>query len=52
MFPVRYEQVFYVPDVGILHSHRLENIKSYIRHLSSVTFVDIAVESNNEFTEG
>jgi hypothetical protein len=28
--PVRYELGFYIPDNGILHSHRLENLKSYI----------------------
>jgi hypothetical protein len=30
MFPVRYELGFYTPEDGILHSHRLENLKSYI----------------------
>jgi hypothetical protein len=30
MSPVRYELGFYVPEDGILHSHRRENIKSYI----------------------
>jgi hypothetical protein len=27
--PVRYELSFYVPEDGILHSHRRGNIKSY-----------------------
>jgi hypothetical protein len=27
--PVRYELVFYVPEDGILHSHRRETPKSY-----------------------
>jgi hypothetical protein len=30
VFSVRYEQVFHVPEGGIFHSHRLENLKSYI----------------------
>jgi hypothetical protein len=28
--PVRYELGFYIPEDGILHSHRHENLKSYI----------------------
>jgi hypothetical protein len=28
--PVKYELVFYIPEDGILHSHRRENLKSYI----------------------
>jgi hypothetical protein len=28
--PVRYEPGFYIPEDGILHSHRRENLKSYI----------------------
>jgi hypothetical protein len=27
--PVRYELGFYIPEDGILHSHRRENFKSY-----------------------
>jgi hypothetical protein len=30
MFRVRYELGFCIPEDGILHSHRLENLKSYI----------------------
>jgi hypothetical protein len=30
MSPVRYELGFYIPEDGILHSHRRENLKSYI----------------------
>jgi hypothetical protein len=30
MFPVRYELSFYMAEYGILHSHRRENLKSYI----------------------
>jgi hypothetical protein len=29
MFPVRYELGFYIPDDGILRSHRRENLKYY-----------------------
>jgi hypothetical protein len=28
--PVKYEIGFYIPEDGILHSHRRDNIKSYI----------------------
>jgi hypothetical protein len=28
--PVKYEMTFYIPEDDILHSHRLENLKSYI----------------------
>jgi hypothetical protein len=28
--PVRHELGFYIPEYGILHSHRRENLKSYI----------------------
>jgi hypothetical protein len=28
--PVRYELGFYIPEDGILHSHRRGNLKSYI----------------------
>jgi hypothetical protein len=27
---VKYELGFYIPEHGILHSHRRENLKSYI----------------------
>jgi hypothetical protein len=27
--PVRYEVGFYIPEDGVLHSHRHENLKSY-----------------------
>jgi hypothetical protein len=30
MFPVRYKLGFYIPEDGILHSHRRENHQSYI----------------------
>jgi hypothetical protein len=31
MFPMRYGLGFYNPEDGILHSHRRENLTSYIR---------------------
>jgi hypothetical protein len=31
MYPVRYEVGFYIPEDGILHSHRRKNLKSYFR---------------------
>jgi hypothetical protein len=30
MSPVKYELGFYIPENDILHSHRRENLKSYI----------------------
>jgi hypothetical protein len=30
VYPVRYELGFYIPEDEILHSHRCENLKSYI----------------------
>jgi hypothetical protein len=30
MSPMRYELVFYIPVDGIFHSHRRENLKSYV----------------------
>jgi hypothetical protein len=30
VYPVRYELGFYIPEDGILHSRRRENLKSYI----------------------
>jgi hypothetical protein len=30
VFPVKYDLDFYIPEDGILHSHRRENLKSYI----------------------
>jgi hypothetical protein len=30
MSPVKYELGFYIPEYGILHSHRRENLKSYM----------------------
>jgi hypothetical protein len=28
--PVKFELVFYIPEDGILHSHRRENLRCYI----------------------
>jgi hypothetical protein len=44
MFPVWYELGFYIPEDGILHSHRRENLKSYI--LPSTCFVVYSVAYN------
>jgi hypothetical protein len=34
--PVKYELDFYIPEDGILHSHRRENLKSWAVRLSAV----------------
>jgi hypothetical protein len=46
MSPVRYKLGFYIPEDGILHSHRRENLKPYSMpqrfpstSLSAVTFM-------------
>jgi hypothetical protein len=36
--PVKYELVSYIPEDGILHNHRRENLKSYIsKHVLAAT---------------
>jgi hypothetical protein len=35
--PVRYELGFYIPEDDIFHSHRRENLKSYMLFYSVVT---------------
>jgi hypothetical protein len=41
MFPVRYELDFYIPEDSILHSHRRENLKSYLLPLVAFPLYDI-----------
>jgi hypothetical protein len=36
VFLVRYEVRFYIPEDGILHSHRCENFKSYLFGVAEV----------------
>jgi hypothetical protein len=36
--PVKYELDFYIPEDGILHSHRRQSLKSYIE-LTSLTLL-------------
>jgi hypothetical protein len=31
VFPVRYKRGFYIQEDGVLHSHRPENLKSYMK---------------------
>jgi hypothetical protein len=38
MFLVRYELGFYIPEDGVLHSHRLENLRSHMISLSIAVF--------------
>jgi hypothetical protein len=33
---VRYELGYYIPEDGVLHNHRRENLKSYITQISSI----------------
>jgi hypothetical protein len=39
--PVKYELGFYIPGDGILHSHRRENLKSYIALLAELCSGDV-----------
>jgi hypothetical protein len=50
--PVKYEQGFYIPEDDILHSHRRENLKSYIftRDLHYVAYVTIYKETHSVFS--
>jgi hypothetical protein len=42
--PLKYELGFYIPEDGILHSHRRENLKSYTGHSISETGCETGVE--------
>jgi hypothetical protein len=35
---VRYELSFYIPEDGILHSHRREDLKSYTTYMTLDTY--------------
>jgi hypothetical protein len=41
MSPVRCELGFYIPEDGVLHSHRRENLRSYPTTLHGITFQTI-----------
>jgi hypothetical protein len=41
VYPVRYELGFYIPEDGILHSHRRENLKPYIVYVYKILFLAI-----------
>jgi hypothetical protein len=51
--PVKYELGFYIPADGSLHSHRRENLKSYIRITSSPpdlgAVTNCRIETRNAF---
>jgi hypothetical protein len=53
MSPVKYELGFYVPEDGILHSHRREHLKPYIGKImfavSSFHNVDILRKNTISF---
>jgi hypothetical protein len=40
--PVRYKLGFYIPEDGIIHSHRRENLKFYIK-VTEMVFVMIPI---------
>jgi hypothetical protein len=40
---MRYELGFYIPEGGILHSHRRENLKSYMLESFSVGTFQLSV---------
>jgi hypothetical protein len=43
--PVRYELEFYIPEDGILHSHRRESLKSYNILTASVFLIPCSKDS-------
>jgi hypothetical protein len=43
--PVKYEQGFYIPEDDIPHSHRRENLKSYI-HLQQFSLLFVFTSSS------
>jgi hypothetical protein len=45
---VRYERGFYIPEDDILHSHRRENLKSYI--VNEVLEASVSYVSSNKGT--
>jgi hypothetical protein len=49
--PVKYELGFYIPGDGILHSHRRENLKSYL-FVSFLLFVFYVDEFNESCLDG
>jgi hypothetical protein len=46
--PVKYELGFYIPEDTILHSHRRENLKSYMASMSYIRFY--VLNRNGDFT--
>jgi hypothetical protein len=56
MSPLRYDLRFYIPEDGILHSHRRENLKSslfsHVFHLPTFLFPRIAAEPRDERDRG
>jgi hypothetical protein len=47
--PVKYELDFHIPEDGILHSHRRENLKSYKTNIVCCNYARWAFENANSF---
>jgi hypothetical protein len=46
---VKYEPGFYIPEDGILHSHRREYLKSYLNiHGAKTSSVILSLKANEE----
>jgi hypothetical protein len=48
MSPVRYELGSYIPEDGIVHGHRRENLKSYMLRIA-LRFVEIHSQRKRQF---
>jgi hypothetical protein len=49
--PVRYEPGLYIPEDGILHSHRRENLKSYRIVESFTSYFTVIVINSSVFSD-
>jgi hypothetical protein len=48
---VRYELGFYIPEDDILHSHRRENLKSYMNTIKFIFVINIMNNDHFIYTE-
>jgi hypothetical protein len=49
MSPVRYELGFYIPEDGILHSHRRDSLKSISRNVCKI--MAKRIDSNSPYSD-
>jgi hypothetical protein len=46
VYPVRYELGSYIPEDDILHSHRREHLKSYMKYIKFVYLIILMENAN------